>query len=84
MTTEGQPQPSTGDRQQHEPVIVEFGKRSKKQIRKLRSGRGRIMRDIESVLDELRSSGELDEDTRVLVAVVKERPEYDDGGCWWR
>ena len=66
-----------------EPVIIELGERSDKQINRLRQGRGRIRRDIDGVLTELKQRGEVADDAQVVVVVVKRRAS-DEDACWWR
>ena len=76
--------PPTATEEAPEPVIIELGARSKRQIERLRQGRGRIMRDIEDTLGRLRGSGNVRQDAQVVVVVVKQRREVDEGGwCWW-
>ena len=69
-----------------DPVVIELGRRSRKQIRKLRRGQGRTWRDIEGVVHDLREAGDVADDAQVVVVVVKERPEESDdwAACWWR
>jgi hypothetical protein len=69
----------------NEPVIVELGVRSRKQIKKLRQGRGPIRRTINGVLDDLRQAGHVAEDAQVVIVMVKERPDYSSdykSDCW--
>ena len=51
-------------------IYIDFGSRSKKAIRKLKNGRGKLMAEVEKAVDqvaeELRSDGE----ERAIVAVV--------------
>jgi hypothetical protein len=66
-----------------DPVVVELGTRGKGQLRKLRQGRGRLLRDIDDVVADLQQSGEVAADAQVVIVVVKQRPEAQDD-CWWR
>jgi hypothetical protein len=81
MVTETKPTESTAPRAP-EPVVIELGERSNKQISKLRQGRGRIRREIDGVLSELQQSGDVAEDAQVVVVVVKRRAS-DEDACWW-
>ena len=54
-------------------VVVELAKRRPPdQVRRLRKGRGKLVGDIESVLDELVSSGTIDAGAQPVVIVVRE------------
>ena len=57
-----------------EPVIIDMGRKSRKQVRKLRKGKpGRLMRRVEETIEHLREGGELGENVRPIVIVVRER-----------
>jgi hypothetical protein len=65
-------------------VIIEVGKRGKRQINALREGRGPIMEDIDAAVGRLRSSGDIAGDAQVVVVIVKQRPRDDASSwCWW-
>lgn len=70
------------DRPAPSPVIIEVGERSKKQINKIRQGRGQIMKDIDRAMAGLRSAGDVPEDAQVVIVVVREGPKSSDS-CWW-
>ena len=54
-------------------VVVELAKRrTPDQIRRLRKGRGKLVGDIESVIDELVAAGTIDEGAQPVVIVVRE------------
>ena len=54
-------------------VIVDLGKRSKKQIKRLRRGGGRLMDRVSQTVDQLRAENEIDAKAEVVVFVVKEK-----------
>jgi hypothetical protein len=67
-----------------DPVIIEVGRRGKDQINKLRQGRGPIRRDIDSVLGQLRESGDLAQDAQVVIVVVRQQRRPKAGSnCLW-
>ena len=78
MTT----QPSVSeDREQQKPkrrsnqplVVVELNKaRDHEQVRRLRKGRGKLVTDIDEVLDELVESGTINDDAHPVIIVVRE------------
>lgn len=57
-----------------EPIIIDMGKKSRKQVRKLRKGKpGRLMNRVEEALEHLRENGAIDANAQAIVLVVKER-----------
>ena len=57
-----------------EPIIVDMGKKSRKQVRKLRKGKpGKLMDRVEETVEHLRESGAIDASAQTVVIVVKER-----------
>jgi hypothetical protein len=63
-------------------VIVDLGKRSKKQVKKLRKGGGRLMDRIGQTVDQLRAEQEIDAKAEVVVFVVRERDPRTKGILW--
>lgn len=56
------------------PIIVDMGKKSRKEIRKLRRGRpGKLLDNVEETMAHLRENGELGADTQAVVFVVRQR-----------
>jgi hypothetical protein len=77
MTT--QPTPSEqreqrkGKRSNQQLVVVELDKtRSHEQVRRLRKGRGKLVGDIDEVLEELIESGTIKADAQPVIIVVRE------------
>jgi phosphoglycolate phosphatase-like HAD superfamily hydrolase len=59
-----------------EPIVIKMGKKSRRQVRKLRRGKpGRLMNRLEETLDHLRANGALDAQTQPVVIVVREKPK---------
>lgn len=57
-----------------EPIVIDLGKKNRKQVRKLRKGKsGRLMNRIEEAMEHLRENGAMNEDTQAVVIVVRER-----------
>lgn len=57
-----------------EAIIIDLGKKSRKQVRRLQKGRpGRLMNRIEEAMAHLRDNGALAADVQPIVVVVKER-----------
>jgi hypothetical protein len=55
------------------PVVVDMGKHSRKTIKKLRSGRGKLLAEVNGVVAELRSAGSISESAQPIVIVVREK-----------
>lgn len=57
-----------------EAVVIDLGKKNRKQVRKLRRGKpGRLMNRIEEAMGHLEESGALAGDVQPIVVIVKER-----------
>jgi hypothetical protein len=56
------------------PVVVDMGKKPRKQIRQLREGRGKLMLAVNDVLAELRASGSISAMAQPVVIIVRQRP----------
>ncbi len=57
-----------------ERVIVDIGKGSRKDVRKLRKGSaGKLMRRLDETVEHLRESGAMAEGAQVVVLVVRQR-----------
>jgi hypothetical protein len=65
---------TNGETEGHEPVIIDLGKKSRKQVRKLRKGKpGRLMRRVEETIEQLRTSDEFGSDVRPIIIVVRQK-----------
>ena len=65
---------ATTEENGHAPIIIDLGKKSRKQIRKLRKGKpGRLLETIEEAIAHLRETETLAPDVQPIVVVVKER-----------
>jgi hypothetical protein len=55
------------------PVVVDMGKKSRKQIKQLREGRGKLMTEVAGVLEELRIAGTISASAQPVVIVLRQR-----------
>jgi hypothetical protein len=55
------------------PVIVDLGKKSRKAIKRLRKGTGKLMDEVNACIEELRESGAIDGAAQPVIVVVKEK-----------
>ena len=55
------------------PIIIDMGKKKKKDIKRLRKGTGKLMDDVDNCIQELKDAGEITESVRPVVVVVAEK-----------
>jgi hypothetical protein len=70
--------PSTATK--HPPVVLDLGKRRRKQIRQLRRGRGKLLDDVNGAVEELRTAGTVSGDAQPVIVVVRQRSRRGRGG----
>ncbi len=56
-------------------IVLDLGKQSRKQIKRLRRGGGRLTAKIDETIEQLRTDGELVGGGDVVVVIVKQKPE---------
>ncbi len=54
-------------------LIVDLGKKSRKQVKRLRKGKGKLTGKIEGVVAELKASGDLKADADVVIVTVERK-----------
>lgn len=57
------------------PIILDLGQRSKKQVKRLRRGDGKLIDRIGIVVEELKNSGKISPSAQPIVLIVRERRE---------
>lgn len=58
-----------------EPIVIDIGKKKRKEIRKLTKGKsGRLMDRVEETLEHLRENGALADGVQPVIIVVKQKP----------
>jgi Family of unknown function (DUF6200) len=57
------------------PVVVDLGKKRRKLIKQLREGRGKLMDEINTLVDELRSAGTISAGAQPVIVVVEKKPK---------
>ena len=55
------------------PIVVDLGKRPRKQIKKLTQGRGKLLDEVDTVMQELKISGKITGTALPVVIVVKQK-----------
>jgi hypothetical protein len=67
-------------RQEPSPLVVDLGKHSRKRISRLRKGRGRLIKDVQRTIDELKRVKQIDEAAQPIVFIVRQKKRTRD--CW--
>ena len=63
------------------PVIVDLGKKSKKAIRKLKRGTGKLMDEVDDAIDQVRAHlSEADKDKQIIPVLVIYQRKRKGGG----
>ncbi len=55
-------------------IVLDLGKQSRKQVKRLRRGGGKLTAKIDATIEQLRADGELASGGDVVVVVVKQKP----------
>lgn len=63
-------------------VIVDMGKRKRKQVKQLRRGRGKLMDRIEETVGQLQAEGEIESGSPVVVVIVREKRKKAGWMAW--
>lgn len=55
------------------PIVVDLGKQPRKQIKKLTEGRGKLLDEVDKVIQELKVAGKISGSAQPVVIVVKQK-----------
>jgi hypothetical protein len=82
-------QPTTGESREHRQadksdkaqiVVVDFGKRqTRKQIKRLRRGQGKLVNRVEGIVNDLVTAGTVKSTAQPVVIVVREKQRWPFG-----
>jgi hypothetical protein len=61
------------------PVVLDFGKHRRKQIKSLRKGSGKLMDEVRAAVDELILSGTIPGGAQPVIVVVREKRRRSRG-----
>ncbi len=74
MVTAGESAKSaTEGTKERTPIVVDMGSQRRSRVRQLRQGRGRLMEEVSTLLNELRVDGAISASAQPVVVVVRER-----------
>jgi uncharacterized protein DUF6200 len=62
------------------PIIIDLGKRSRRQINRLRRGKGELLDEVHDCLDELAENGKITKTAQPVIVVVTDRVAPPMGG----
>jgi hypothetical protein len=54
-------------------LLLDLGKKSRKQIKRLRNGTGKLANDIQQCIKELRTAGTIPESAKPVILIVREK-----------
>jgi hypothetical protein len=55
------------------PIIIALGKKSKKSIKAMAEGRGRLLEEVTATIDDLKSNGTISAGAQPIIVVVKQK-----------
>jgi len=55
------------------PVVIDLGRKSRKLVRRMRRGKGKLMNDIMDSIEELKENGEISKDAQPVIVVVRQK-----------
>ncbi len=55
-------------------VVLDFGKKKRRDLKRLRKGRGRLMTRLNETLEGLKEDGTIDAASQTIVVIVRQRP----------
>ena len=58
---------------QETPIILDLGKKRRKQIKLLKKGTGKLMTEVQCHIQEAKQSGRVPEQARPVIVLVRER-----------
>lgn len=55
------------------PILIDLGKKKADDVRKLRKGKGKLLRQVEDAIQQLQSAGTISSTAQPVIVVVTER-----------
>lgn len=63
----------TADSDAAAPIILDFGKQRRKDVKRLRRGEGKLLDEVRAALDELRTAGAVTSNAQPVIIVVQQK-----------
>jgi hypothetical protein len=67
------PEPGKPEGKNRDTIVVDLGSKSRKQVKRLRKGKGKLMDKVNECISELKSTGTITGTVQPVVIVVKEK-----------
>lgn len=64
------------------PIVVDLGKKRRKAVKQLRRGNGKLMDEVNSTLQELRTAGTIAASAQPVIVVVERKRRGSRNGLW--
>jgi hypothetical protein len=64
----------------HSPMVIDLKKQSRKRIRQLRKGRGRLLRSVQDTISQLQEANEVGTSVQPVIVIVRQKPRRRR---WW-
>jgi hypothetical protein len=71
------------DRFNRDPILVDLGRKSRKNIKRLRDGEGKLMAEVRDTIDELKANGTISDSAQPVIVIVREKPRTKDFNPLW-
>lgn len=55
-------------------IVIDLGKKKRKQVNQLRKGKGRLMRKVQRIIEELQAYGDLPDASRPIIIIAEKKP----------
>ena len=57
------------------PILIDLGRKSRKKVKLLRKGKGKLFDEVQGAVDELQEAGQVDSSAQVIFVVVEKEPK---------
>ena len=74
------PEPAASNK---DPILVDLGRKSRKSVKRLRDGEGKLMAEIQGTVDELKANGTIAESAQPLIILVREKRTSPSFNRFW-
>ena len=65
--------PATDTKATHAPILLDLGSKRRKQIKQLRKGTGKLLDEINSCIEELKTNGTISASAAPVILIVREK-----------
>jgi hypothetical protein len=57
----------------HDPILIDLGRKSRKNIKRLRNGEGKLRAEVQETINELKAKGAISPSAQPVIIVVREK-----------